>query len=499
MDSRRRRSLRLGAVPLLAALSFASGVVGTVPAATAAAPAVVTLSLSSTWTVPGRCVQAAVGVSPDKTGQTVTIQRLAGGSWTRVTSAVLGSGSTMRVPVCLGWAFLGGVPLRASWPGDGQNAGAVSPTRALTVQRAVWMKAVDAATAGRSMSVTVADDGLFVYRRADTTPRAPASNEKLLTSMTVLNAVGPDRQIVTRAAAANVADGVVNGNLWILGGGDPTVTTTRIGVLADRVKAAGITSIKGRVMGSIRYFSHDWWAPGWKPDFPRDEVALPTALTFNANTLHGIHIRDPEYLAAVALTNRLRAIGVHVTGKPGAWTPGVPLSTIASITSAPMSDLLRWVDVPSWNFGAETLGKLVGAVRYGVPGTIGKAASAIRAFTASRHVSVSAYDSSGLSYDDRITTVGMVRLLIDAESAPWGDALRMALPLPGQGTLAGRLGGLRVRAKTGTLDNVSALSGWVWVTSEQRWAEFSILSSGYTPTLKHVEDTIVRLIANHPA
>jgi len=499
MDSRTRRSLRLGAVPLLAALSFAAGLIGTTPAATASAPAVVTLSLSSTWTVPGRCDQATVSVTPVKTGQTVTIQRQAGGSWTRVTSGTLGSGSTVTLSVCFGWAFLGTVPLRASWPTDGQNAGAVSPTRTLVVQRAIWMKAIDAAAAGRSMSVTVADGGFFVYRRADTTPRAPASNEKLLMSMTVLNALGPDRQITTQAAAANVADGVVNGNLWILGGGDPAVTTARIDTLADRVKAAGITSVTGRVMGSIRYFSHDWWAPGWKPDFPRDEVALPTALAFNSNTVHGIHISNPEYRAAVALTNRLRAIGVHVAGKPGAWSPGVPLHTVASLTSAPMSELLRWVDVPSWNFGAETLGKLVGAVRYGTPGTIGKAAAAIRAFTAGREVHATAYDSSGLSYADRITTLGMVRLLIDAESAPWGDALRMALPAPGQGTLAGRLGGLRVRAKTGTLDNVSALSGWVWVNSEERWAEFSILSSGYTPTLKHVEDQIVRTIANHPA
>jgi len=499
MDSRTRRSSRLASLLALTILALAVGLIGTEPAATASSPATVTFSLSSAWTVPGRCVEATVGVAPDKTSQTVTIQRLSGGSWTRVTDVVLGAGSTATVPVCFGWAFLGNVQLRASWPTDGQNSAATSGTTSLTVKRAVWMSGVDAATAGRSMSVTVADDGMFVYRRGDTTLRPPASNEKLLMSMTMLNAVGPDRQITTQAAAAAVVDGVVPGNLWILGGGDPTVTTARLFTLADRIKAAGIVSIKGRVMGSTRYFSHDWWAPGWKPDFPRDEVALPTALTFNSNTVHGVHIRDPEFRAAVTLTNRLRAIGVHVAGKPGAWSPGVPLHPIASLTSAPMSELLRWTDVPSWNFGAETLGKLVGAVRYGAPGTIAKGAAAIRAFTSARDVHVSAYDSSGLSYSDRITTMGMVRLLIDAESAPWGVDVRMALPFPGEGTLTGRLGGLRVRAKTGTLDNVSALSGWVWVGSEERWAEFSILSSGYTPTLKHVEDQIVRLIANHPA
>ncbi|HXY72317.1 MAG TPA: D-alanyl-D-alanine carboxypeptidase [Actinomycetota bacterium] len=499
MDSRQRRTLRLGAVSLLAALSFAAGLIGTTPAATAEAPAAVTFSLATTWTVPGRCVEATVTVTPDKAGQTVTIQHLVSGSWIPLTSATLDGDSALSVPLCFGWAWMGTFPLRASWPTDGVSAGATSPPRSLTIRRAIWMRSIDAAAAGRSMSVTVADDGMFVYRRADTIPRAPASNEKLLLSMAALKDLGPDRQIVTRAAAPSVTDNVVDGNLWILGGGDPAVTTARIDTLADHVKAAGISAISGRVMGSLGYFSHGWWAYGWKADFPRDEVALPTALAFNGNAVQGVHIRNPEYRAAVALTARLRAIGVHVAGKPGASWPGVPLQTVATISSAPISELLRWIDVPSWNFGAETLGKLLGAVRYGAPGTIAKGAAAIRAFVTAHRVRDSAYDSSGLSYADRITTLGMVRLLIDSESSPWITSLRAALPLPGQGTLTGRLAGLRVRAKTGTLAYESALSGWVWVNSEERWAEFSILSTGYTPVLKHIEDRIVRLIATHPA
>jgi D-alanyl-D-alanine carboxypeptidase/D-alanyl-D-alanine-endopeptidase (penicillin-binding protein 4) len=91
----------------------------------------------------------------------------------------------------------------------------------------------------------------------------------------------------------------------------------------------------------------------------------------------------------------------------------------------------------------------------------------------------------------------MVALLKYADTTSWLGDLRAALPGAGQGTLKGRLAGVRVHAKTGTLDGISALSGWVWVEQEGRWAEFSILSSGDTTTLKNLEDRIVTVVAEH--
>jgi len=91
----------------------------------------------------------------------------------------------------------------------------------------------------------------------------------------------------------------------------------------------------------------------------------------------------------------------------------------------------------------------------------------------------------------------MVRLLAAADSRPWGRALRSTLPTPGRGTLAGRLAGLPVRAKTGTLiRHVSALSGWVRVAHPRGWAAFSILSRGLSKARAvALEDAVVRLIA----
>ncbi|MFL5790583.1 MAG: D-alanyl-D-alanine carboxypeptidase, partial [Actinomycetota bacterium] len=74
---------------------------------------------------------------------------------------------------------------------------------------------------------------------------------------------------------------------------------------------------------------------------------------------------------------------------------------------------------------------------------------------------------------------------------------RMALPAAGEGTLRHRLPGIRIRAKTGTLDNVSALSGWVWNGPTDGWITFSILTSGMSEyPAKDLEDRVVHVLAN---
>jgi D-alanyl-D-alanine carboxypeptidase/D-alanyl-D-alanine-endopeptidase (penicillin-binding protein 4) len=110
---------------------------------------------------------------------------------------------------------------------------------------------------------------------------------------------------------------------------------------------------------------------------------------------------------------------------------------------------------------------------------------------------VTLFDNSGLSYDNRVTAAGIVRLLWAAEDAPWGEQLRAALPTGGQGTLEDRLHGVQVRAKTGTLTDISALSGWVWSEHREAWLEFSILCAGMSkPDASAIEDRIVRLLQN---
>ena len=59
------------------------------------------------------------------------------------------------------------------------------------------------------------------------------------------------------------------------------------------------------------------------------------------------------------------------------------------------------------------------------------------------------------------------------------------------------LAGVRLHAKTGTLSHISALSGWVWLSQDRGWPEFSILDRGMsTSTAKDLEDAIVRTMAS---
>ncbi len=246
------------------------------------------------------------------------------------------------------------------------------------------------------------------------------------------------------------------------------------------------------------FFLRDWWAPGWRDYFPRDYIALPTALTFEGNQdARGVHIRDPERRAARFLTRRLRALGVAVTMEAGAGTPPTGLRHIGTVRSDAFQFLIRNMNRRSRNFYAEVLGKWLGRLVLGGPGSIAKAALVIERFAHGHGVDNTAYDASGLSYGNRISPQDLVTLLWFAETRPWGDELRLGLPTGGQGTLEGRLVGVKVRAKTGTLIDISALSGWVWMTKESDWGEFSIMSRGMSKDeAVAIEDRIVRIVAN---
>jgi D-alanyl-D-alanine carboxypeptidase len=145
----------------------------------------------------------------------------------------------------------------------------------------------------------------------------------------------------------------------------------------------------------------------------------------------------------------------------------------------------------SSNLYAEMLGKMLGARTSRVPGTMTKGARAIERFAARRGVELVARDSSGLSYANRVSARGLVALLDHARRRPWGRVLRLSLPRSGQGTLASRLAGVPLHAKTGTLWNgTSALAGWVRLRTGGM-AEFAILSRG---SGKSIEDAIVKRI-----
>jgi D-alanyl-D-alanine carboxypeptidase/D-alanyl-D-alanine-endopeptidase (penicillin-binding protein 4) len=377
------------------------------------------------------------------------------------------------------------------------TAARVDPAHHVAGLRAApWSSALDALIGDRPASVSVAVGGRLRYRHLGRVPRAPASNEKLLLTMALLDRFGPRARIPTTVEArGRTRGGVVRGDVWLVGHGDPELDEDDVARLAARLRGAGITRITGSVVGDTSTFRRDRWAPGWHR-IALSFVSIPTALTFDANADASGFVFDPEREAAVALTADLERLGVSVGGEPAAGPVPDATRRVARVRSAPLVAILRRQNTASVNLDAEVLGKRLGADTWGGRGSIAAGARAIRAWAAAHGVRVVARDASGLSYANRITTDAFVGLLGVAEDAPWGDALRSTLPLPGTGTLSGRLAGIDVRAKTGTLiDGVSALSGWVRARRGE-WAAFSILSAGMSKDdAVALEDVVVRFLA----
>lgn len=286
--------------------------------------------------------------------------------------------------------------------------------------------------------------------------RTPASLEKLLTTSAVLLELGAGERIPTTAMATSGPDGTgtLHGNLYIHGGGDPTVGAQRIRDLAMKVRAAGIRRVTGRIVGDDGFFdslrsvpSHDSDAASWV-DGPLG------ALVFDR--------RELALAAASRLGSALRRLGVKVpAGRARAGASPAHAKPVATVWSPPVSALIARTNAPSDNFMAEMLLKLLGARKEGR----GSTAAGIRAATsrlAKLDVHPRMADGSGLSRADAVSPRHLVRLLRAMSRLP---AFPASLSVAGRsGTLSERMrrgpAAGRCRGKTGTLRDVSGLAGY---------------------------------------
>jgi D-alanyl-D-alanine carboxypeptidase len=385
--------------------------------------------------------------------------------------------------------------------------GGLAPAQAAEEASPRWHDRLDAIIGEGNAGVSVRLAGRYLYNHTAARRRVPASNQKLLVTMALFDATNERRGIPTFAAARTISGRRVEGHLWLLGRGDPTLTgggsygddlpfrPARLGLLAQRIKAAGITRITGSVKGARAHFGHDWWADGWRSYYPDLYAPLATALAYEGNLADGRHIANPEIRAATSLTRKLRRIGVAVGEDPGVGDPPAGLRKVAAIRSEPVQRLVRYMNHKSSNYFAEMMGKKLAALTSENPGTIARGARATTRWAAAHGVSIQAADASGLSTQNRVAPRGLTRLLDDYASRPGPSGLRRTLATGGSGTLRDRLHGVRVHAKTGSLPGRSALSGYVFLERRDRWAAFSILSRGMAKSSAvEMEDRIVRLL-----
>ena len=313
-------------------------------------------------------------------------------------------------------------------------------------------------------------------------PLRPASNEKLATTYAALTALGPSFRIETDVLGEGQQSGTTwQGDLVLKGYGDPALSFAQVNSLARQVAAAGIRHVTGRILGDESWFDTRRTGLGWKPDFYLHESPALSALIVNRGWTGRYETGRPALMAAQLLRRDLRRAGVTVHGGAALGVASAQAASLASVQSARLAVLVRHMDVYSDNFYAEMLLKEVGAVQ----GTGGSAAAGIaveRQLLSDAGVplaGVRMVDGSGLSLIDRWTPLGLATLLRtmweDSDLRPY---LVPALPIAGEtGTLRHRMRkaparGL-VRAKTGTTNNASSLSGFVG----DRYV-FSILENG---------------------
>nr|MDQ2725944.1 D-alanyl-D-alanine carboxypeptidase [Actinomycetota bacterium] len=248
-------------------------------------------------------------------------------------------------------------------------------------------------------------------------------------------------------------------------------TYTSLDQLAAQVRAAGVIRVSGSVVADESRYDAQRVVPTWRPSYLADGLVGPLSAVdvddgFASFTGGGdVASPQPAVQAATRFQTALRAAGVQVGGSAATGTTPAGAVTVTSIASPPLTAVLGAVLRTSDDTGAELITKELGR-RFGAGATTTAGVAVIRADLAGDGLPVDllqAVDGSGLDRSDRATCPLVVAALTQA--GPTGPLASM-LPVAGKtGTLLRRMTNTpaagRIVAKTGTLDDVSALSGFV--------------------------------------
>ena len=347
----------------------------------------------------------------------------------------------------------------------------------------------------------------------------PASNMKLMTSAAALGRLGFASRLETRAMATGaLTGGELHGNLWLVGGGDPSFSTvpfSRVAFggasglvhdLAARLRAAGVQRITGSVVGDESALDTIRRGPDWKRDSWMDCPPL-SALTVNEDLLQFGEFAtapSPALRAAQQLTLALQRQGIAVGHPAHTGTHPASARRLAAVPSPAIHRLVFEMDQVSDNFYAETLTKDI-AVAGGQRGSTKAGTIITHRYIHNLGVDLAGariWDGSGLSKGDRLSARQILGVLRRAGNESYGWFYRHALPLAGvSGTLTDRMrSGPAFRnalAKTGTLNGASALSGFVTARNGHHLA-FSIVMNRHDidiPAAHRLQDRIVQLLA----
>ncbi|MEK3934824.1 D-alanyl-D-alanine carboxypeptidase/D-alanyl-D-alanine-endopeptidase [Sporosarcina sp. FSL W7-1349] len=433
-----------------------------------------------------------------------------------------------------------------------------------------------------SIVIRKASTGEIVYQYQADRGITPASNQKLLAAAAALETLGEDYRFRTDVLTdGTVTNGILRGNVYLRGMGDPTLMKKDLDLFASRLASQGIKRIEGNLVGDDSFFDTVRLSPSvtknqetysfaaqvsaltLSPDRDYDagsiiveakptrrgqkaKVTLAPATKFvnivnqsktvakgNSNTLriyrkHGtntiyitgnapigssgrkewVAVSNPTAYTLHEFKQSLTAKGIRLVNSSN-MRGKVPASAqlLTHRDSMALKDLLVPFMKLSNNTHAEMLAKTMGREVYG-EGSWDAGLKVMREFVEASGLDRAQWkieDASGLSSANKVSAAQVSGLLHVVRSKPWYRTFVQALPVAGAnerfvgGTLRNRMKTAPAKgniiAKTGSLTNVNALSGY----AETRGGEtliFSILTQGQKTSTVPVIDRMAAAIAN---
>ncbi|MEL7254797.1 MAG: D-alanyl-D-alanine carboxypeptidase/D-alanyl-D-alanine-endopeptidase [Pseudomonadota bacterium] len=387
---------------------------------------------------------------------------------------------------------------------------------------------INSAKLGGDVTYSVVDirTGKTLENRAGGTALPPASVTKAVTALYALHALGPNYRFETRLLATRgVSNGVVQGDLVLAGGGDPTLDTNALAGLAAKLKEAGIREVRGRlrVWGGALPFERilddkqpehvsynpaisglnlnfnrvhfEWKRVGgdytvamdarsnkYRPDVRVARISVaPRSLPVYTYTDRGDHdswtvardalgnggarwlpVRKPEAYAAEVFATFLRSQGISVKiGKPMTQAPGGEI--VARHRSAKLTSVLQGMLKFSNNLTAELVGMMATAQLQGQARPLKASARAMSAWAqdALGMTGAKLVDHSGLHETSRLTADAMAKALARVHGEGALKPILKDIPMRHQNGKVNANHPVKVAAKTGTLYFVSSLAGYI--------------------------------------
>lgn len=384
----------------------------------------------------------------------------------------------------------------------------------------------------------------------------PASLQKVITSVVAVDLLGPDFCFKTDFGIDGEVDekGNLQGNVWVQGGGDPTLSLDIFEQWREALKKQGIQKIKGKLLVDASCFESALASPYWYfQDLGNYYGAGASGLSINQNLYHvtfqpGLKEGDPATILKIEPTiPNLLVQNEVTTGPPGSgdqvyifgseYSPlqfyrgTVPIDQpfftvkgaipdppsfcavtlckqlkiekgyemarlekggeiLMSAHSIPLREMLKETNKESINLYAEHLLKVMGE------GTAQKGTLKIAEYLKNLGIPAEVRDGSGLARNNYLTPKGFVSLLYHIKKMPQLRCVYESFPELGkEGTLYQfkKVSKATVKAKTGSMTGIYNLGGYLTLESGKEYA-FCVICNNYQGPLKEIKGEMHRFL-----